>query len=199
MKKALILIDIQNDFISGSLPVAHSEEIITPVNELMNQFEHIIATQDWHPTEHFSFFIHHKGKKLFDVIEKDGYTQTLWPPHCIQGGKGADFYPSLNTKPISLIIRKGTNPEIDSYSAFFDNQKLKNTGLDGYLKGLQIEELHFVGIAADYCVYYSMKDALELGYKVVLHENCTRAIQKEAFEIQKKELLEHKNFKIVSN
>ena len=197
MKKALVIIDMQNDFITGSLPVAHSNEIIGYINELMDNFEYVVATQDWHPAKHFSFFTNHYDKKAFETIEKDGYSQTLWPPHCIQGSNGADFYPTLRTEPISLIIRKGTNPDIDSYSAFFDNQKLKSTGLDVYLRGLDIEELHFVGVAADYCVYYSIKDALELGYKVVLYEKCTKAILNEAFEKQKEELLAHNNFTLI--
>ena len=197
MKKALVIIDMQNDFITGSLPVAHSNEIIGYINELMDNFEYVVATQDWHPAKHFSFFTNHYDKKAFETIEKDGYSQTLWPPHCIQGSNGADFYPTLRTEPISLIIRKGTNPDIDGYSAFFDNQKLKSTGLDGYLRGLDIEELHFVGVAADYCVYYSIKDALELGYKVVLYEKCTKAILNEAFEKQKEELLAHNNFTLI--
>ena len=175
MNGILILIDIQNDFITGELPVPDARSIIEPVNHLIPQFSHVIATQDWHPANHFSFFTLHEGKKAFESITKDNYQQTLWPPHCIQGSEGANFFPELQTNAINAIFRKGTNPDIDSYSAFFDNQKLKETGLDGYLKGLHLDELHFAGLAADYCVYFSMIDALNLGYKVFLHEHCTRA------------------------
>ncbi len=198
MNRVLILIDIQNDFITGTLPVPDGKAIIAPINRLILQFDHVIATQDWHPENHFSFFTHHKGKKAFESITKDSYEQTLWPPHCVQGSEGANFFPELQMNTIAAIFRKGTNPDIDSYSAFFDNQQLKSTGLDGYLKGLSIEELHFVGLAADYCVYFSMMDALSLGYKVFLHEHCTRAINKESFEQQKRELHTYPNFTLLS-
>lgn len=197
MNSVLILIDIQNDFITGELPVPDGRSIIEPVNQLIPQFSHVIATQDWHPGNHFSFFTLHAGKKAFESITKDNYQQTLWPPHCVQGSEGANFFPELHTKAINAIFRKGTNPDIDSYSAFFDNQKLKETGLDGYLKGLHLDELHFAGLAADYCVYYSMIDALNLGYKVFLHEHCTRAISKDQFENQKKELTTYPNFTLL--
>lgn len=197
MSEVLILIDIQNDFITGSLPVPDGQSIISPVNQLITEFGHVIATQDWHPENHFSFFTQHKDKKAFDAVTKDDYIQTLWPPHCVQGSSGADFCPELHTNTVAAIFRKGMDPNIDSYSAFFDNQKLKNTGLNGYLKGLNIQELHFAGLAADYCVYFSMIDALNLGYSVFLHEKCTRAISQEQFEAQKKELITYSNFTLL--
>ena len=197
--KALIIVDLQNDFMpTGALPVPQGDQIISHINaEMQKDYSVIVATQDWHPVNHFSFFTLHDGKKAFESITKDDYQQTLWPPHCIQGSEGANFFPELHTGAIDAIFRKGTNPDIDSYSAFFDNQKLKETGLDGYLKGLHLDELHFVGLAADYCVYFSMIDALNLGYKVFLHEHCTRAISKEQFENQKKELLAYPNFTLL--
>ena len=197
MNRVLILVDIQNDFITGELPVPDGRAIVDPVNHLIPQFDHVIATQDWHPYNHFSFFTLHEGKKAFESIPQGDFLQTLWPPHCVQESKGAEFFPELHTQFINTIFRKGTDPNIDSYSAFFDNQQLKSTGLDGYLKGLSIEELHFAGLAADYCVYYSMVDALDLGYRVFLHEHCTRAISKEHFQQQKEELIKHPNFTLL--
>ena len=134
MNRVLILVDIQNDFITGELPVPDGRAIVDPVNHLISQFDHVIATQDWHPDNHFSFFTLHEGKKAFESIPQGDFLQTLWPPHCVQESKGAEFFPELHTQSINTIFRKGTDPNIDSYSAFFDNQKLKSTGLDGYLK-----------------------------------------------------------------
>lgn len=197
--KTLLLIDIQNDFMPfGNLPVPQGDAIIPFVNKLIEQFENVVATQDWHPKEHFSFANNHPMKKPFDTICHQGYSQILWNQHCIQGQWGADFHKELNTNPIKAIFRKGTDPKIDSYSGFFDNLRLKQTGLCGYLKSIGTTELHMVGLAADYCVYYSIKDALELGFEVTLHQEGTRAINEENFKnILEKELLLHKNFKLI--
>lgn len=197
--KALILIDIQQDFMpNGALPVSEGDQIIPIINELMEEYEYVIATQDWHPENHKSFASNHTNKKVFDVIQWNGTDQVLWPNHCIKGSEGADFHPDLNKNKITAIFRKGTNSEIDSYSGFFDNQRLKSTGLKGYLKELKITELHFAGLAADYCVYYSMKDALELGFKVKLYEKATKAISEENYLKQKQELLENDDFEVIS-
>lgn len=196
--KALILVDIQQDFMpQGALPVAQADQIVPIVNELMQQYEYIIATQDWHPANHKSFASNHQGKKPLENIILNGIEQTLWTDHCVQGRAGAELHPELQTDKITAIFRKGTNPEIDSYSAFYDNRQLKSTGLKGFLKELKITELHFAGLAADYCVYYSMKDALELGFKVKLHQKATRAISYQNFEKQKEELLKNDDFEII--
>lgn len=196
--KALILIDIQQDFMpNGALPVAQGDQIIPIVNDLIDQYQYIVATQDWHPANHKSFASNHIGKEPFEDINLNGIKQTLWTNHCVQGSQGADFHPDLKTHKISAIFRKGTDAEIDSYSGFYDNHRLKSTGLAGYLKELKITELHFVGLASDYCVYYSMKDALELGFKVKLYEKATRAICHENFQKQKEELLKNDDFEII--
>lgn len=199
MKKALIIIDVQNDFIpGGSLAVEEGNQIIPEINRLILDFELVIATQDWHPSDHKSFASQHSGKNVFDIIDLNGMEQVLWPDHCIQGTHGAEFHKDLNMNKVEAIFRKGTEPEIDSYSGFFDNGHLKITGLTGYLKEKAIEELHFCGLAADFCVYYSMKDALAAGFLVVLHENATRPINAENFEMQKSELRKSPNYRILS-
>lgn len=198
MKKALIIIDVQNDFIpGGSLAVEEGNQIIPEINRLIPDFELVIATQDWHPSDHKSFASQHSGKNVFDIIDLNGMEQVLWPDHCIQGTAGAEFHKDLNMNMVEAIFRKGTDPEIDSYSGFFDNGHLKSTGLTGYLNEKAIEELHFCGLAADFCVYYSMKDALEAVFHVVLHENATRPINAENFEMQKAELRKNPNFKVI--
>ncbi|MCB0665552.1 MAG: bifunctional nicotinamidase/pyrazinamidase [Saprospiraceae bacterium] len=191
MKKALIIIDLQNDFTrDGGLEVPEGNEIIPEVNRLQEEFDIIIATQDWHPPNHGSFASNHPGKKAFDVDELNGLEQVLWPDHCIQGSRGAEFHPELKTEKIQAIIRKGMDPGIDSYSGFFDNGHRKSTGLSGFLKGLEIENLFFCGLAADYCVYYSIKDALSEGFHCTLFLNGTRPISSDNFDKIKEELKE---------
>ncbi len=180
--KTLVLIDVQNDFMPyGALPVPEGDQIVEVINKILNKFDLVVATQDWHPENHISFASNNPGKKVFDIIEIDGYKQTLWPDHCVQGTKGAEFHPDLNTKPIEAIFRKGVNPEIDSYSGFYDNLNKKSTGLAGYLKEKNAKDLYFAGLAADYCVYYSIKDAIKEGYHVYLIEDATRAIDNNNF------------------
>lgn len=191
MKKALIIIDLQNDFTrDGGLEVPEGNEIIPEVNQLQEEFDIIVATQDWHPANHGSFASNHPGKKAFDVDQLNGLEQVLWPDHCIQGSKGAEFHPELKTEKIQAIFRKGMDPGIDSYSAFFDNGHRKSTGLSGFLKGLEIEHLFFCGLAADYCVYYSIKDALSEGFHCTLFLNATRPISSDNFDKIKEELKE---------
>jgi len=198
--KTLILIDVQNDFMPyGALPVAEGDQIVPIINKIIYKFDLVVATQDWHPKNHISFASNHKDKKLFDVMDLDGFKQTLWPDHCVQGTSGAEFHPDLETKPIEAIFRKGTNPNIDSYSGFYDNLHKKNTGLAGYLREKKAKDLYFVGLATDYCVYYSIIDALKEGFNVYLIEDATRAIDKNLYENHlKKELLE-KNVKIITS
>ncbi len=189
--KTLIITDIQNDFIpGGALPVPGGDTIIEMINDIMDKFDLIIATQDWHPASHKSFASNHEGKKPFDQIMLQGINQILWPDHCIQGTTGADFHPLLNIRPIEAIFRKGTNPEIDSYSCFYDNGHYKTTGLAGYLREKKADELFFCGLAGDFCVYYSILDALQEGFSITLIENAVRAINQQSFEEQKFRLKE---------
>ncbi|MBF0597507.1 bifunctional nicotinamidase/pyrazinamidase [Faecalibacter rhinopitheci] len=175
--KALIIVDMQNDFMpGGALAVPEGDLIIERINELQNKFELIVATQDWHPANHKSFASQHEGKNPFDVIELNGLQQTLWPNHCIQGTKGADFHKDLNTIKVEAIFRKGMNRDIDSYSGFFDNGRKKSTGLNGFLKERNVTSLFICGLASDYCVYYTAMDALSLGYPTTILEGSTKPI-----------------------
>ncbi|MUP45228.1 bifunctional nicotinamidase/pyrazinamidase [Gramella sp. BOM4] len=188
--KVLIVIDVQNDFMpGGALAVPDGDEIVPVINGLMEKFELVIATQDWHPAGHSSFASSHKGASEFEVIKLDGLDQVMWPDHCVQGSTGAEFHKDLKTNKVEAIFRKGTNPKIDSYSGFYDNAHLKSTGLAGFLKEKNAEELYFTGLAADYCVYFSMKDAIEEGFSSVLLEDATRALKREEFEKAKLDLL----------
>ena len=187
--KALILIDIQNDFTpGGSLEVPQGDEIIPVVNNLQEKFDLVVATQDWHPQNHMSFASNHKGKEPFEMIELGGMDQILWPDHCVQNSKGAEFHPELNTTKIETIFRKGMDSEIDSYSGFYDNGHKKSTGLAGYLREKGATELYFCGLAADVCVYYSIKDALKEGFSATLIEEATRALDNKKFAEMKAEL-----------
>ncbi len=188
--KTLVIIDVQNDFIpGGALAVPGGDEIIGLINKLQPEFDLIIATQDWHPEGHSSFAASHPGKKEFEVIDLQGHQQVLWPVHCVQNTRGADFHPDLETSRIETIFRKGTNPGIDSYSGFYDNSHLKSTGLDGYLKEKGAEELYFCGLAAEYCVYFSIKDALDEGFDATLIEDATRALNQSDFDKTKKDII----------
>ena len=177
MKKALLVIDVQNDFCpAGALEVAGGNEIIPYINEEMAKYECVVLTQDWHPKGHSSFATSHEGKNPLELIKMPYGDQVLWPDHCVQGSKGAEFHPDLNIEQANAIIRKGSNPFIDSYSAFFENDRKTSTGLDGYLKSLEIEKISLVGLATDFCVNYSAQDAANLGYKVSVLEKMCRAI-----------------------
>ncbi|TBW27834.1 bifunctional nicotinamidase/pyrazinamidase [Gramella sp. KN1008] len=181
--KTLILIDVQNDFMpGGALAVPEGDEIVALINELQSEFDLVIATQDWHPAGHASFASSHEAGKEFAVIKLDGLDQVLWPDHCVQNTEGAMFHPDLKTSRIEAIFRKGTDPKIDSYSGFYDNAHLKSTGLAGYLREKGASELYFAGLAADYCVYFSIKDALNEGFDCWLIEDATRALNQEEFE-----------------
>ena len=174
MKKALILTDIQYDFVpGGALAVPKGDEIVPVANRLMPEYDLIIATQDWHPADHKSFASRHPGKKIGDVIELGGLKQVLWPDHCVQGTRGAELVEGLNKKHIDKIIRKGTDPEIDSYSGFFDNDHRQSTGLGDFLKEQSVDEVHVIGLATDYCVKYTVLDSIGLGFNTfVITEGC---------------------------
>lgn len=188
--KVLVIIDMQNDFMpNGALPVPEGDKIVPLINKLQDKFDLVIATQDWHPEAHASFASSHENKKVYEVIDLDGIEQVLWPDHCIQGSSGAQFHAELNTTKWETIFRKGTNPEIDSYSGFYDNAHLKSTGLSGYLKEKGASELYFCGLAAEYCVYFSVKDALKEGFKTVLIEDATKALSNEEFKNAKLAIL----------
>lgn len=190
--KTLVIIDMQNDFIpGGALEVPNGDEVVSLINKLQTKFDLVIATQDWHPKGHASFAESHPGKEEFESIDLNGISQILWPVHCVQNTEGAEFHKDLNTAKIEAIFRKGTNPKIDSYSGFYDNAHLKSTGLTGYLKEKGAEELYFCGLAAEYCVYFSVKDALKEGFKAILIEDATRALKDDDFEKAKKDILEN--------
>lgn len=177
MKTALLVIDVQNDFCpGGALEVAGGNEIIPYINEEMVKYECVVLTQDWHPKGHSSFATSHKGKNPLELIKMPYGDQVLWPDHCVQGSKGAEFHPELNIEHANAIIRKGFNPFIDSYSAFFENDRKTPTGLDGYFNSLEIEKINLVGLATDFCVNYSGQDAANLGYNVSVLEKMCRAI-----------------------
>lgn len=172
--KALLIIDMQADFMpGGSLPTATAFDLVPLINQLMGLFSVVIASKDWHPKGHASFASSHKGKRVGEVIEIQGHSQVLWPDHCIQGTKGAEFVHGLQLEKINHTISKGTDPSIDSYSAFFDNARLKETGLDPLLKKEGIDQLFIVGVATDYCILHTVMDALDLGYRVsVILDGC---------------------------
>ena len=188
--KALLLIDIQNDFLpGGALAVPDGDAIIPIVNDLQGKFELVIATQDWHPHNHKSFASQHAERKVFETIELNGMEQVLWPDHCVQGTKGADLSEQLAPYQIEAIFRKGTNPQIDSYSGFYDNGHLKATGLAAYLRGKNVDQVYVAGLAGDYCVYFSAQDALAEGFQTFLVEDATRPIDSQGFERAKEDIL----------
>jgi nicotinamidase/pyrazinamidase len=176
--KALLLIDLQNDFLPGGpLAVVGGGDVVAVANRLIPSFELVVATQDWHPADHRSFASQHLGRNIGDVIELEGLTQVLWPDHCVQETRGAEFAPTLNTAKIDHVVRKGTDRSIDSYSGFFDNARRKATGLDAYLRSRDVRELHVMGLATDYCVRHTAIDAAELGYDVALLVEGTRGVE----------------------
>ncbi len=176
--RALILVDLQNDFCpGGALAVARGDETIAVANRLMPHFSLVVATQDWHPANHQSFAPQHPGKKPGDVIELGGKPQVLWPPHCVQNTRGAELHEGLDRSRITEVIRKGTDPAIDSYSAFFDNNHAKATGLADWLRERWITRLYVMGLATDYCVKYTVLDARKLGFEVWVVEDGCRAVE----------------------
>jgi nicotinamidase/pyrazinamidase len=183
---ALILVDIQNDFIpGGALPVPEGDQIVPIVNRLLPTFELVVATKDWHPANHGSFAASHAGKKPGDVIELNGLSQILWPVHCVQGTPGAEFVTGFDTLRIRQVFRKGTDPGIDSYSGFFDNGHRKATGLGEYLKARKVEEVFIAGLAADYCVKFTALDAIGLGFKTHLIEDACRGVNLQPDDVAK--------------
>lgn len=185
-KKALILVDLQNDFCpGGSLAVPEGEAVILAANKLFPYFDLVVATQDWHPADHLSFAENHHGRKIGEIIALNGVSQVLWPAHCVQHSQGADFHPLLNVKHIQHIFQKGTDKNIDSYSAFFDNARLRATGLGDFLKSHEVEEVYLIGLATDYCVKYSALDAVQLGFQVYVIQDACRGVDLEIGDSQK--------------
>jgi nicotinamidase/pyrazinamidase len=177
-KKALILVDLQNDFCPGGhLAVPGGDEIIPVANQLQSHFDVVVATQDWHPEDHISFASNHENRAVGEVIMTDDILQILWPVHCVQHTKGAEFHPQLETHRIHKIFYKGTDQKIDSYSAFFDNAKRRSTGLADYLHSMDIKNVYLMGLATDYCVKYSSLDAAQLGFNVYLIEDACRGVE----------------------
>ncbi|MDO5605379.1 MAG: bifunctional nicotinamidase/pyrazinamidase [Paracoccus sp. (in: a-proteobacteria)] len=177
MSNALIVIDMQVDFCPGGrLAVAGGDEIVAPINDLMADYEAVVLTQDWHPEDHSSFADNHPGAAPFSSVQMDYGDQVLWPRHCVIGSPGAGFHPVLAVDVADLIIRKGFRPGIDSYSAFFENDRQTRTGLEGYLRERGLMRLDFVGLAHDFCVAWSAIDAARLGFEARVIEGATRAI-----------------------
>ncbi|TGE29206.1 bifunctional nicotinamidase/pyrazinamidase [Hymenobacter metallicola] len=187
--KALLLIDIQPDFLpGGSLAVPEGDAVVPLANALQPHFDLVVATQDWHPQNHKSFAANHAGRQPFEQIDLHGLPQVLWPVHCVQGSAGAALAESLDANRIETIFRKGTDPEIDSYSGFYDNGHRKATGLADYLRGKGVQQVYVAGLAADYCVYFTAKDALQEGFDTYLIEDATRPISPEGFAQAKADL-----------
>ncbi len=175
--EALILIDVQNDFCpGGALAVADGDAIIPRINALINDFACVVLTQDWHPASHSSFAANHPGAAPFSVTQMPYGPQVLWPTHCVIGTDGAAFHPALRTDPAQMVIRKGFRPEVDSYSAFFENDHRTPTGLEGYLRTRGITHVTLAGLATDYCVAYSALDAAALGFQATVLMDACRAI-----------------------
>lgn len=175
--KALLIIDVQNDFCpGGALEVPDGDQIIPVINALSDTFDVVIQTQDWHPEGHSSFASSHNGKEPFETIEMPYGNQVLWPDHCVQGSDGAEFHPDLETNRSQLIIRKGFRKEIDSYSAFYENDETTTTGLSGYLRERNIDTLYAVGLATDFCVKWSVIDGMEEGFDVFVVKDAIKGI-----------------------
>jgi nicotinamidase/pyrazinamidase len=173
----LLIIDVQNDFCAGgALAVPDGDAVVPVINRLSERFAHIALTQDWHPTGHSSFATTHPGRGPFELVTMPYGEQTLWPDHCVQGTPGVGFHPQLNTQRAELVIRKGFRPDIDSYSAFYENDRRTPTGLAGYLRERGFRRVFLAGLATDFCVFYSAADARRLGFNVVLIEQGCRGI-----------------------
>ncbi|MGY6560007.1 MAG: bifunctional nicotinamidase/pyrazinamidase [Nitritalea sp.] len=184
-KHALLIIDAQLDFMpGGALAVQEGDQIVPFINALQQDFQTVIATQDWHPENHGSFAANHSGRQPGEVITLKGLQQVLWPVHCVQGSVGADFHPELDRSRWMRIFQKGQNPDVDSYSGFFDNNQVVDTGLHSYLQSIGVTTLTCVGLAADYCVKFTVLDALRLGYQVQLPIAGTRAVNLHAGDFQ---------------
>jgi nicotinamidase/pyrazinamidase len=183
---ALILVDIQNDFLpGGALAVPEGDAVIPVCNQLSSKFDLVVATQDWHPNNHGSFAASHPGHKIGDVIDLNGLPQILWPVHCVQNTAGAALAPSLDASQVKQVFRKGMDPGIDSYSGFFDNGHRKSTGLGDYLKAVGVTDVYVAGLATDYCVKFTALDAQQLGFHTFLIEDASRGVNVKPQDVQR--------------
>ena len=183
---ALIVVDLQNDFCpGGALAVSEGDQVVPVVNKIAPLFDVVVATRDWHPSDHVSFASAHDGHEVGEAIEVNGMEQVLWPDHCVQGSKGADFHPDLDTAPINLILHKGTRTELDSYSGFLETDRTTSTGLEAYLKGLDVSEVTVCGLATDYCVFFTAMDAVDAGFKTRLVTDAARGIDQPEGNIER--------------
>jgi len=186
MKRALIIVDVQYDFIpGGALPTIHGDEVVPVMNRLQPQFDFVVATQDWHPPNHGSFASNHPGRKPGDVVDLFGLEQILWPDHCVQGSHGAELHRDLDRSRIDEIVRKGTDPAIDSYSTFFDNGRRKSTGLENHLREREITDVYIGGLATDYCVLWSARDAVSLGFRTFVVSDACRGVDLNPGDIER--------------
>jgi nicotinamidase/pyrazinamidase len=184
MKTALIIVDVQNDFIpGGALPTQRGDEVVPVINRLQPRFDLRVATQDWHPANHGSFASMHPGRRPGEGIDLNGLPQGLWPDHCVQESWGAELHPGLEMGRVDQIIRKGTDPEIDSYSGFFDNGRRKATGLETWLRAQEVTDVYITGLATDYCVLWTARDARELGFGTHVIEDACRGVELEPGDI----------------
>jgi nicotinamidase/pyrazinamidase len=176
--KALIIVDVQNDFCpGGALPVPEGDRVVEVINRIQPEFELVVATQDWHPADHGSFAVNHPGRSPGEQIELAGLPQILWPVHCVQGTAGAELHPGLDRSRIARVFRKGTDASVDSYSGFFDNGRRSSTGLSEYVKGQGVTEVYVCGLATDYCVKFTALDAVGLGFKTHLVKDACRGVE----------------------
>jgi len=184
--KALILVDIQNDFLDGgALAVPKGDEVIAVANDQQTRFDLIVATQDWHPTDHQSFAANHLGKQIGDCVSVNGVSQVLWPVHCVQETSGADFAGALHRERWARVFQKGVDREIDSYSGFFDNGRVKDTGLGNYLRQQEVDSVFVLGLATDYCVKFTALDAVSLGFRTHLVLDGCRGVNLEPDDSQR--------------
>lgn len=199
--KALILVDLQNDFCAfGALAVKEGNQVIPIANDLMKKFDLVVATQDWHPADHGSFAANHLWRKPGQVIDLHGLAQVLWPIHCVQNSFGAEFVNKLNTDGITKIFQKGTDPTVDSYSGFFDNGKKKSTGLGDYLSEKGVKEVFVMGLATDYCVKFTALDAMDLGFKTNLILDGSRGVNLQEGDVEKAVLeMQQKGVNVLSS
>lgn len=199
--KALVIVDLQNDFCpGGALAVNEGDQIVPIVNNLQSHFDLVIATQDWHPTNHGSFADNYENQVPGNMIELDGLEQVLWPIHCVQGSQGAQFVATLNQNKIARIFQKGLNPNIDSYSGFYDNRHRNSTGMSEYLKEKGVDEIYLVGLATDYCVKYTALDANELGFKTTIIEDACRGVEIQEGDVQRAlEEMQSKGIRVIKS
>jgi nicotinamidase/pyrazinamidase len=184
--RALIFVDIQNDFVpGGALAVREGDRVVPVANAVSPRFDLVVATQDWHPADHGSFAVNHAGKRVGEVIDLHGLPQVLWPVHCVQGTRGAEFVAGLDVSRVARVFRKGTDAEIDSYSGFYDNGHRRSTGMGEWLSERGVRDVYVMGLATDYCVKFTALDARRLGFEVTLIEDGCRGVELNAGDIDR--------------